>query len=114
LFVSLPSYLPSFRFRSEETSPRDVCLWSGFPTTTCAQNNGSLGSIIEPVINLKPSDNNTSEGDSPDEAMSSGEESVEDSEANNEVEMYSSHVTWSDLERVDMKLTDEVRVDKLQ
>lgn len=37
------------RFRSEDTSPRDVCSWSGFDPSICARANGISGPVVEPV-----------------------------------------------------------------
>lgn len=121
------------RFRSEVTSPRDICLWAGYDAISCSSPGGPKG-VVEPKI-FAPA--NWTLGQPPagshrrllgkgaeeqeevqEEEEEEGEgEEVEVSIAEEEHEVKaeppldpSLHVSWTDLEKESVELANEVRI----
>src|SRR3546814_7155419 len=55
------------RFRSEDTSPRDVCRWAGFPEETCISEHPEQP-VLDPTV---PDDNSKSSSSSGDKSHTS-------------------------------------------
>ena len=122
------------RFRSEVTSPRDICLWAGYDTTSCSTSGGPEG-IVEPKIfapanwtheqlparlqrRLLDKEAEEEEGEEEEEEGEEGQgDKVEVSIAEEENEVKteppldpSLHVSWQDLEKESFELANEVRI----
>ena len=100
--------LSAHRFRSELTSPRDVCTWAGFSQDICSS---AATNVIEPV---EVPDNSTEQSLEENTATEEGEEESKLDPSNGDSAEHRNgtmtlQLTWKDLEAEDVLLSDEVR-----
>lgn len=106
------------RFRSEDTSPRDVCKWSGFDHAICSRVDGISGSVVEPIASAISGVTELSSGNNGDNQPvipSPAGKKQEKGTDNNNIHNNSSkddiiRLQWRDLEKADAALARQIKV----